>query len=157
MGVSVTPASLLTSTERDVATLAGLELMSNAESVPAALRLLDDAVPNGALEYALAAVDRGHVVLLKGPSGRSVHVVVSSLHSKKQVPGVDLAASGISTDGTYTCVGAYCSCAEHRLGIEGAERRRFCKHLLAVQIAMSTGKYTTRRVTDAEVARVLES
>ncbi len=123
----------------------------------ASLRQLDDVVPraSGTLEYALAAVDRGYVVRLEGPSGRYVHSVASSF-LKNPAKSHDIIASGVSADGNYTCIGGYCSCAEYKLGLEAAAFFRFCKHLLAVRIAEATKNCATRRVTDVEVARLLD-
>jgi hypothetical protein len=131
---------------------------SGGASLVDSLRVLDDVIPSGTIEYVLAAADRGHVVRLASPSGRCVYVVTSSI-SKKQVSSMAqemLAASGISVDGFYTCLGGHCSCAEHRLILENAEGRH-CKHLLAVRVAEATGKVVLRSVSDLEVARILST
>ena len=137
-----------------------LILAADGNNSLAGLRMLDDAFSgDGMLEYALNCVDRGHVARLESPSGRRIFTVASTL-SRKNALTFDVASSGIRDGGYYLCVAGSCTCIEYitRLVVTGRQFQRYCcKHALAVRIAELTGKFISRRISDHELARVLDS
>ena len=130
-----------------------------------ALALLDFLLASTAdpslLERALELVDSGRVRRCESPPGRVVMQVASSFETGgRSGDGVtDLVGSGIR-DGHYTVVGGVCTCAAASnalaRGEPGARPGVLCKHALAVEVALASGRWVARPVSDVEAARLAD-
>ena len=143
---------------------------------PDALAVLDFLLASSAdaslLERCLELVDGGRVRLCESPGGRVIPQVASSFSGGGRSgdaasagagggPGdaaaPDRAASGLR-DGPYTVVGGMCSCAASTSALVRGESGRggLCKHVLAVEVAVATGRWVAKAVSDAEAVALAD-
>eukprot|EP01119_Soliformovum_irregulare_P019025 TRINITY_DN5950_c0_g1_i1.p1 TRINITY_DN5950_c0_g1~~TRINITY_DN5950_c0_g1_i1.p1 ORF type:complete len:102 (+),score=4.68 TRINITY_DN5950_c0_g1_i1:294-599(+) len=90
------------------------------------------------LLISLDFLDRDCVSKVISPSGRSFFEV-ESFNAQK----------------SYQVLTQYCSCEGYSYKVRDSDGPILCKHQLAVKLAEALGKFSTRTVTDIELATML--
>ena len=115
------------------------EVASKEETIPDELLRNLHAIFQETLKPALDLVDRGHVMQLKSPSGRSFYQVRGS----SGVPYVVMETSNL------------CTCPSYVFSVLNSKDTLACKHALAVEIAVALDKCTQRIITDEDYGTFL--